>query len=72
MCRGALRTDESARVPVHMGNTHVVHVGELDLQGREQRSRWGLHSHGDDLRVEDRGVPGDIKATKAVRGMEWH
>lgn len=62
MSRDTFRTDESARVPTHMGSTHVVHVGELDLQGREQRSRWGLHSHGDDLRVEDRGVPGDIKA----------
>lgn len=72
MCRDALRTDGSARVPMHIGSTHVVHVGELDLQGREQRSGWGLHSHGDDLRVEDGSVPGDIKASKAVRGVEWH
>lgn len=47
--------------------THVVHVGKLDLQGCEQRSRWGLHSHGDDLRVEDSCVPGGHQSNKGCQ-----
>lgn len=42
----------------HTEGTHVVHVGKLDLQGREQGAGRGLHGHGDDLGVEHGRVPG--------------
>ena len=42
---------------VHTEGTHVIHVGELDLQGCEQGARWGLHGHRDDLGVQDSRVP---------------
>lgn len=48
--------------------THIVHVGELDLQGCEQGARGWLHRHRDDLGVQDGGVPGECQqATSGTR-----
>lgn len=50
--------EDRGHAAAHEGGTHVVHVGELNLQGREQGARRGLHGHRDDLGVEDGRVPG--------------
>jgi hypothetical protein len=43
----------------HAEETHVVHVGKLDLQRCEQGARRRLHSHRDDLGVQNSRVPGE-------------
>lgn len=52
------QVEGSMHADVHTEGTHVVHVGELDLQGCEQGARRGLHRHRDDLGVQDSCVPG--------------